>query len=56
MSVNTKEIHGVVEIISPYNNKNEGEVVADLISDDSISDLPIYNWPIPFQITFDHIQ
>lgn len=30
--------------------------MADQISDDSISDLPVYNWQIPFQITYEHIQ
>lgn len=27
-----------------------------MVSDDSISDLPVYNWEIPPQITFDHVQ
>ena len=41
----------------PYNKgKEENENVADQISDDSISDLPVYNWHIPFQITYEHIQ
>jgi hypothetical protein len=41
----------------PYNKpKDEGDNVADQISDDSISDLPVYNWQIPFQITYEHIQ
>jgi hypothetical protein len=29
--------------------------VADQISDDSISDLPVNQWQIPFQITYEHI-
>jgi len=42
--------------VMPYNKgKDENENVADQISDDSISDLPVYNWHIPFQITYDHI-
>lgn len=27
-----------------------------VVSDDSISDLPVYNWQVPYQITYDHVQ
>lgn len=41
----------------PYNRKQEGADGGDIIvSDDSISDLPVINWQIPYQITFDHVQ
>lgn len=41
----------------PYNKRQEGAEGQDIIvSDDSISDLPVYNWEIPVQITYDHVQ
>jgi hypothetical protein len=41
--------------VMPYNRQEEQDV-AGQISDDSISDIPVNNWNIPFQITFAHIQ
>lgn len=41
----------------PYNNdRNLDDDVGGQISDDSISDIPVYKWQIPFEITFEHIQ
>ena len=35
--------------VMPYNRaKEDMEDVADQISDDSISDIPVHNWQIPF--------
>ena len=41
--------------VMPYNKEQEVDV-AGQISDDSISDIPVHHWQIPFQITYDHIQ
>ena len=40
----------------PYNKQNEldeGEIV---VSDDSISDIPLNNWEIPLALAKDHVQ
>jgi hypothetical protein len=67
-AVNAKEIDKKLQVhfdhikddlgVMPYNRKEGDEGVgnvADQISDDSISDLPVNNWQIPFQITYEHI-
>lgn len=41
----------------PYNRPQEMADGGDIVvSDDSISDLPVYNWEIPIQLTSDHVQ
>ena len=41
----------------PYNKKQETEDGGEIVvSDDSISDLPVYNWELPISVTNDYVQ
>ena len=41
----------------PYNKKQETEDGGEIIvSDDSISDLPVYNWELPVSVANDYVQ
>jgi hypothetical protein len=39
----------------PY-NRNMDDEIGMVISDDSISDIPLNNWEIPFTLTNEHVQ